>query len=91
MNIVTIKDCDSYASNGWHADCCAVAAPTRTGHCDETANFVHQSVAGAPGALANSLRNLMVLCVTQWTNRHDVAHGFSVEKDAARWQVLTEL
>ena len=66
-----------------------VAASTRTGHCDETANFVHQSVAGAPEAFKFSVQR-EALCVTQWTNRYDVAHGFSVEKTRPL-QILTEL
>ena len=63
MNIVTIRPAIPKHRMDGTLIAVPVAAPTRTGHCDETANFVHQSVAGAPGALANSLRNLMVLCV----------------------------
>ena len=80
MNIVTINAAIPRHRMDGTLIAVPVAAPTRTGHCDETANFVHQSVAGAPEALANSLCNGMALCVTQWTNRYDVAHGFSVEK-----------
>jgi hypothetical protein len=63
MNIVTIKAAIPRHRMDGTLIAVPVAASTRTGHCDETANFVHQSVAGAPEAFKFSVQR-EALCVT---------------------------
>ena len=62
MNIVTIKAAIPRHRMDGTLIAVPVAASTRTGHCDETANFVHQSVAGAPEAFKFSVQRDGPLC-----------------------------